>query len=66
MNALTVTPTRTGSFPIVVTATDGNGCSGNGATYTLTIGCQVITVNNPATTTGTVNTAFSQSFSKSW
>jgi hypothetical protein len=59
---LSGTPTQTGSFPITVTATDANGCSGTGATYTLTIGCQTITVNNPATTTGTVNAAFSQSF----
>jgi large repetitive protein len=59
---LSGTPTQSGPFPIVVTATDANGCSGSGATYTLTIGCQTITVNNPATTTGTVNAAFSQSF----
>jgi len=59
---LSGTPTQNGSFPIVVTATDANGCTGSGATYTLTIGCQVITVTNPATTTGTVNTAFSQTF----
>src|SRR5207245_2718995 len=55
-------PTQTGSFPIVVKATDANGCFGNGATYTLTISCQTITVNNPGTNTGTVNIAFSQSF----
>jgi len=59
---LSGTPTQTGSFPITVKATDANGCFGVGATYTLTIGCQVITVNNPATTTGTVNAAFSQNF----
>jgi hypothetical protein len=59
---LSGTPTQTGSFPIVVKATDANGCFGNGATYTLTITCQTITVNNPATNTGTVNTAFSQTF----
>ncbi|HEV7487911.1 MAG TPA: putative Ig domain-containing protein [Thermoanaerobaculia bacterium] len=59
---LSGTPTQTGSFPIVVKATDANGCFGNGATYNLTIACQTITVNNPATNTGTVNTAFSQSF----
>jgi hypothetical protein len=59
---LSGTPTQTGSFPIVVKATDANGCFGSGATYTLTIGCQTITVNNPATATGTVNAAFSQSF----
>jgi hypothetical protein len=59
---LSGTPTQTGSFPIVVKATDANGCFGSGAAYTLTIGCQVISVTNPATTTGTVNTAFSQTF----
>ena len=59
---LSGTPTQTGSFPITVKATDANGCSGVGPTYTLTIGCQTITVNNPGTTTGTVNAAFSQSF----
>ena len=59
---LSGTPTQTGTFPIVVKATDANGCFGNGATYNLTITCQTITVNNPATNTGTVNTAFSQTF----
>jgi hypothetical protein len=62
---LSGTPTQTGSFPIVVTATDANGCSGSGPTYTLTIGCQIITVNNPANTTGTVNAAFSETFTAS-
>ena len=41
---LSGTPTQTGTFPIVVTATDANGCSGTGATYTLVISCQTITV----------------------
>src|SRR5207302_480424 len=59
---LSGTPTQTGTFPIVVKATDANGCFGNGATYTLTIACQSITVNNPATNSGTVNIAFSQTF----
>src|SRR5207302_1409996 len=59
---LSGTPTQTGSFPITVRATDSNGCTGDGTTYTLVIGCQVITVTNPATTTGTVNAAFSQTF----
>jgi hypothetical protein len=62
---LSGTPTQTGSFPIVVKATDANGCFGNGATYTLTIGCQTITVNNPGTNSGTVNVAFSQTFTAS-
>ncbi|HEY2090521.1 MAG TPA: putative Ig domain-containing protein [Thermoanaerobaculia bacterium] len=62
---LSGTPTQSGSFPIVVTVTDGNGCTGTGSTYTLVIGCQVITVNAPATNTGTVNAAFSQQFTAS-
>ena len=62
---LSGTPTQTGSFPITVKATDANGCFGVGATYTLTINCQVITVTNPATTTGTANAAFSQTFTQS-
>ncbi|HSP15269.1 MAG TPA: putative Ig domain-containing protein [Thermoanaerobaculia bacterium] len=63
---LSGTPTQTGTFPIVVVVTDANGCTGStGATYSLTIGCQVITVNNPATTTGTVSAAFSQTFTAS-
>ncbi|MGH9440940.1 MAG: beta strand repeat-containing protein [Thermoanaerobaculia bacterium] len=62
---LSGTPTQTGSFPIVVTVTDSNGCTGTGATYTLTISCQTITVTDPATTTGTANTAFSQTFTQS-
>jgi hypothetical protein len=62
---LSGTPTQTGSFPITVKATDANGCFGVGATYTLTINCQVITVTNPATTTGTANSAFSQTFTQS-
>ncbi|MCX6303741.1 MAG: T9SS type A sorting domain-containing protein [Bacteroidetes bacterium] len=34
-------PSVTGTFPIIVTATDANGCSGAGSTYTLLIGCPV-------------------------
>jgi hypothetical protein len=62
---LSGTPTVKGSFPIVVTVTDSNGCTGTGSTYTLVIGCQTITVTNPATTTGTAGTAFSQNFTQS-
>jgi len=32
------TPTQTGSFPIIVTVTDSNGCSGSGIRYPLAIG----------------------------
>ncbi|MGH9765351.1 MAG: putative Ig domain-containing protein [Blastocatellia bacterium] len=41
------TPLQTGSFPLTITATDRNGCTG-GVTYTLVISCQVIVVSgNP-------------------
>jgi len=59
---LSGTPTQTGSFPITVTSTDANGCSGTGTTYTIVIACQVITVNNPANANGTANSAFSETF----
>ncbi len=59
---LSGTPLQTGSFPITVTATDSNGCTGTGATYTIVIGCQTIAVTNPGVTTGTANAAFSQTF----
>jgi hypothetical protein len=62
---LSGTPTQTGTFPIVVTVTDSNGCTGTGATYTLTINCQTITVTNPATNSGTVDTPFSATFTQS-
>ena len=61
---LSGTPTVTGTFPIVVKATDSNNCMGTGATYTLVISCQTITVTNPATATGTAGTAFSQTFTQ--
>jgi hypothetical protein len=62
---LSGTPTQTGSFPITVTATDANGCTGTGGTYTIVIGCQTITVNNPANTAGTVSAPFSETFTQS-
>jgi uncharacterized repeat protein (TIGR01451 family) len=58
------TPTQPGTFPITVTATDSNGCTGTSAVYTLVIACQTITVNPPATATGTVGVAFSQNFAQ--
>src|SRR5205807_33640 len=61
---LSGTTNSVGSFPITVTATDSNGCTGTGATYTLTINCQTITVTNPGVTTGTVDAAFSQTFTQ--
>jgi hypothetical protein len=61
---LSGTPTQHGTFPIVVTATDANGCTGSGPTYTLVIACQTIAVTNPATATGTANAPFSQTFTQ--
>ena len=61
---LSGTPTQSGSFPIVVTATDVNGCAGDGATYTLVISCQTITVSNPANASGTAGTPFSETFTE--
>ena len=61
---LSGTPTQPGTFPITVTATDQNGCTGTGSTYTLVIACQTITVTNPAVTTGTANAPFSQTFTQ--
>jgi len=54
---LSGTPLVPGSFPITVKVTDANGCTGIGATYTLVIACQTITVTNPATTSSVFNTA---------
>ncbi|MGH9143183.1 MAG: putative Ig domain-containing protein, partial [Vicinamibacterales bacterium] len=62
---LSGTPTQTGTFPITVKATDANGCTGTGPTYTLTIACQTITVTNPAVSTGVAGTPFSQTFTQS-
>jgi len=62
---LSGTPTQPGTFPIVVTATDANGCAGSGPTYNLVIACQAITVTNPGVTTGTANVPFSQTFTQS-
>jgi hypothetical protein len=56
---LSGTPTQTGSFPITVTATDSNGCTGS-RMLTLVINCPTITVS-PATTTlppGSVGIAY--------
>ncbi|MBX7220297.1 MAG: putative Ig domain-containing protein [Blastocatellia bacterium] len=58
------TPTQTGTFPVVVTVTDGGGCTGTGKTSNLVIACQTITVTNPATSTGIINVAFSQTFTQ--
>lgn len=62
---LSGTPTQSGSFPVTVTATDTNGCTGTSVGYVLTVGCPTITVTNPAVTTGTAGTPFSQTFTQS-
>src|SRR5205085_731350 len=58
-------PSGSGAFPIVVTVTDSNSCTGTNSAYTLTINCPTITVTNPGVNTGTVDALFSQTFTKS-
>ncbi|GAB4025493.1 putative Ig domain-containing protein [Spirosoma koreense] len=41
---LSGTPTQSGSFPITVRATDANGCSGVGSTYTLVVNAAAPTI----------------------
>ncbi|MFN0110618.1 MAG: putative Ig domain-containing protein [Blastocatellia bacterium] len=60
---LSGTPTQTGSFPISITATDANNCSTT-RNYTLTINCQTMTITPTTIPAGTVNAAYSQSFSQ--
>ncbi|MGH9765589.1 MAG: putative Ig domain-containing protein, partial [Blastocatellia bacterium] len=54
---LSGTPTQTGSFPITITATDQNGCTGSQG-YTLTINCQEITVGPDSVPSGTQGVAY--------
>ncbi len=60
---LSGTPTQTGSFPVTVTATDANGCSGFVA-VTITINCPTITVSPSTVPAGTTGTPFSQIFTQ--
>jgi hypothetical protein len=62
VGVLAGTPVQMGEFPIVVTFTDANGCTGTGPTYNLEIICPTITVTNPAVTVGTAGVPFSQTF----
>ena len=55
---LSGTPQQTGTFPIVVKATDSNGCMGNGATYTLDIGCPTAATLPTSLPNGTGGTAY--------
>ena len=61
---LSGTPTQTGTFPIVVTATDANGCTGTGATYNADHQLPDHHRHAPGTTTGTVDAPFSQTFTQ--
>ena len=54
---LSGTPTQTGSFPITVTATDSNGCTGSRG-YTLVINCPTITVNPASLSAGNAGVAY--------
>ncbi len=62
-STLSGAPTQAGSFPITLKATDSNGCTGM-RDYTLVINCQTITVNPASLAAGTVNTAYSQTFTQ--
>jgi hypothetical protein len=57
------TPTQTGSFPITITATDGNTCGGSRA-YTLVVNCQTITVSPGTLPNATAGTSYSQTFAQ--
>jgi hypothetical protein len=56
-------PVQVGDFTFTVTATDVNGCTGM-REYTLTVGCQSITVNPASLASATLNEAYLQAFSQ--
>ncbi|MBI1762033.1 MAG: VCBS repeat-containing protein [Acidobacteria bacterium] len=58
------TPTTLGSFGFTLKATDSNGCSGT-RSYTLTITCQLITLNPEALPQASVGQSYSQTFTAS-
>ena len=58
------TPTTLGSFNFTIRATDTNNCSGT-RSYTLTITCQLITLNPETLPQGSVGQAYSQTFTAS-
>ncbi|MBI1765235.1 MAG: putative Ig domain-containing protein, partial [Acidobacteria bacterium] len=62
---LSGTPTQAGTFPITVKVTDGNGCTGVSATYTLVISCPTITIAPASLPNGTYGTAYSQTVTAS-
>ena len=57
-------PTQAGPFPVAVTATDANGCTGS-ANYTLTIVCPVITLSPATLPDGAIGVPYSQAISAS-
>ena len=59
---LSGTPTQTGSFPLTVTATDQNGCTGC-ISYTLVVACPAITLAPASLPTAGLGTNYSQSLS---
>ncbi|HNG33922.1 MAG TPA: choice-of-anchor Q domain-containing protein, partial [Blastocatellia bacterium] len=62
--ALSGTPTQSGSFPIIINATDVSGCTGS-VNYTLTVNCPTITVNPASLPNGVVGTAYNQTITPS-
>jgi Zn-dependent metalloprotease len=54
---VTGTPTAAGTFTFTVMATDANGCNGVNSTYSVTIVCPTITLDDTLTD-GTVGTAY--------
>jgi hypothetical protein len=61
---LSGTPTQSGSFPITVTATDSNNCTGE-RNYTLVINCQTISILPATIPAGTAGSVYSQTFTSS-
>ena len=57
--ALTGTPTNNGSFNFTVAATDNLGCTGT-QSYTVSIGCQTVIINQTTLPNGFVGTSYNQ------
>jgi hypothetical protein len=53
-------PTVTGTFTFEVTATDANGCTSNVQSYTVTIGCAAISIDQSILPDATYNNAYLQ------
>ncbi|MBI3759722.1 MAG: putative Ig domain-containing protein, partial [Deltaproteobacteria bacterium] len=59
-NAITGTPTQTGTFSFTITATDANGCSGS-RSYNLTVNCPAAITLGPASLPqGAVGASYNQ------